>query len=348
MPSDTAVSDPVVEALAGPRDEFRSAVVSSAEELRGMLSDAGSSDDERADFLAAELGPFAAGRIDAGRLATLLSEKETLPPHALDTVRRAVETLEEIVEGDGIAPVLVEVPPDGDLRDAVRDALTRAGRVFGVARAADLARTGSYRADDHAGLFEGLPFRSWTTGERGLAPPVIVRVRGEDLRPAGLADFLDGGLKIVLRVQGDAPPASLARLVTPAVMVVQATAAEELSPLAGFPGPAVAALFEGAPGSDGGADGVVRYTHDPRRGVFPWKRIELKEELETLRKILEERRWKRRSWKEDLEHLIMLATPPQGSGETAGVSASEETPEPVTGADRLAAWLLARTDLDED
>lgn len=347
MPSDAAVSDPVLELLAGPRDEFRSAVVSSTEELRGMLSDAGSSDDERADSLAREMGPFAAGRIDAGRLATLLTEKETLPPRALGVIRRAVETLEQVVEGDGVAPVPVEVPPDGDLRDAVKDALTRVGRVFGVARAADLARTGSYRADDHAGLFEGLPFRSWTTGERRLAPPVVVRVRGDDLRPAGLADFLDGGLKIVLRVRGDAPPASLARLVTPSVMVVQATTAEELAPLAGFPGPAVAALFEDAPGTDGGADGVVRYTHDPRRGVFPWKRIELKEDLETLRRTLEQRRWKRRSWKEDLEHLIALATAPEGSGESADVSASEEAPEPVTGADRLAAWLLARTDLDE-
>lgn len=342
----------LLEALGAAREAYRSATVGLTEELEGMLEVQERATEAGADLLAAELGPFAVGRIDTGALATLLAGVETVPEAATPVVRRALEVLSKVSQdgGDGgeegeggptlrSGAVLVDVPAEGDLRDAVRDAMTRAGRLFGAARAADLARTGRFQPE-HEALFEGLPFRRWTPRERRLAPPLVVRVDADDLRPSGLGDFLDGSQTIVLRVEGSAPPpAALARLVTPGVMVLQTTDPEAVEALVRFDGPAVAAVF------DEDAE-VVSFLHDPRGGSLPWERITLDGTPDEVRARFEDRRWKEGSRADDLEHLVELATAP-ASGAPAASATSDATSEGEVGsADRLAAWLLARTDLD--
>jgi len=369
MPSD-AMSGPdprtagILEALGAARDAFHSAAVGLTEEIEGMLEVHERATSAGADLLAAELGPFAVGRIDTGALATLLAGVETVPEAATPVVRRALEVLSEVAESgdecddgafspDGAGATssdpgaefrsgaaFVDVPSGGDLRDVVRDALTRAGRLFGAARAADLARTGRFLPEQEV-LFDGLPFRRWTPRERRLAPPLVVRVDADDLRPSGLGDFLDGSQTVVLRVDGPAPPpAALARLVTPGVMVLQTTDPGAVEPLVRFDGPAVAAVFE----KDAE---IVPFLHDPRGGSLPWERITLDGTPDEVRARFEERRWKERSREDDIEHLVELATPPAAPAAAGGPAGTEEAPaRDVATADRLAAWLLARTDLD--
>ena len=344
MPSDTVVPEAVLGALGRAHDAFRSSLVASSEELRGMLHGSGS--ESPAERLRAELGPFAAGRIDAGRLAEVLDERSTLTEDALEVVRRAADVLDEVLDA-AETPVVVEVPDGADLRDAVRDALTDLGRAFGAARAARLARSGAFRPERDERLFGGVPFRGWTLAERRLAPPLVVRVDARDLLAGGLADFMDGALHLTLVVRGAAPPAPLARLVTPGVMVVQTTDAEGLAPLAAFGGPAVAALFEETGPVAGDGTGVVEFVHDPRLGAYPWQRLSMDVAVDALRELLERRAWTRRSAKEDLEHLVEMATVPEGAGRTPGEEDAPGAPEPTTGADRLAAWLLAKTDLED-
>ncbi|HSM36459.1 MAG TPA: hypothetical protein VK837_08700 [Longimicrobiales bacterium] len=340
MPSETAADTRVTEALGPSRDVFRSTVVTFLEELRGMLADAAGSDRDRARALAAELGPFAAGRVDPERLARVLGPGRPLGADAVSVVERALEVVAAAAQdGAGKRSVEVVVPSGADLRDAVRDALVRAGRVFGAARAADLARTGNFRPREHDDLFEGLPLRSWTRRELQVAPPLVARVSAADLRPAGLADFLEGNQKIVLLVEGTpAPPAATARLLTPGVMVIQTDDPTALDALGHYPGPGLAAVFQ--PGAD-----VVHFVHDPRGGSLPWERISLSAEPDEIRRGFAGQRWREPSWSSDLEHLLALAAAPAGAD--VGLAQQAAGEPPATSADRLAAWLLARSDLDE-
>src|SRR5699024_9036906 len=114
----------------------------------------------------------------------------------------------------------VAVPAGSDLRDVVRNALAARGRVFAVARGAEQIRSGRGRseaADEQAGF----PFRLWNRAERQIAPPLVIEVEGGDLLVPGLAEYLEGGVKIVLVVKQPAPCASLSRLIAPHVFVQQ-------------------------------------------------------------------------------------------------------------------------------
>jgi hypothetical protein len=340
MPSEAALDTRVTEALGPSRDVFRSTVVTFLEELRGMLADAVSSEGDRARALAAELGPFAAGRVDPERLARVLGPGRVLGADAVQVVERALRVVATAAEdGVGKGPVVTVVPPGADLRDAVRDALERAGRVFGAARAAALARSGSFRPQEHEELFEGLPLRRWTRRELQVAPPLVARVSAADLRPAGLGDFLEGNQKIVLLVDGTpAPPAAPARLLTPGVMVIQTDDPAALDALGRYAGPGLAAVFQ--PGAD-----VVHFVHDPRGGSLPWERISLSAAPDEIRRRFADQRWREPSWSSDLEHLLALAAAPAAAD--VALAAQPAGGPPATSADRLAAWLLARSDLDE-
>lgn len=330
--------DQVLERLSRPREAHRSAVVASVEELRGAIAAHREAGGDRAGRLARELGPFATGRVDASRLAGVLSvEERALDPASLEVLDRAQAVLLETAAetGDGW---LVRVPTGGDLRDTVREAFGHAGIVFGAARAAELARSGAYRPEEHNALFSGKPFHRWSDAERALAPPLVVVVDGADLRPAGLADFLDGSVKIVLLVRGDAPPAPLARLITPGVMVIQTGEASSLDRIADVQGPVLAAVFEPE------AEGVVSFVHDPEAGDLPWERLSVDADLDELRERLAAGEWKERTWAEDLAHLVALASAPAPAGSGAAVEADAGGED--TAVDHLAAWLLARTDLE--
>ena len=232
-----------LEALGDRRESYHSAVATAVDEVRSLLASNRSSDNGRkGERAAAELGAFAAGRIDTERFEALFSEQRTLDDDAVERIEGALSTLTELLD-EGEAVHTAKVRGGADLRDTVRDALARAGRAFGAGRSVESARAGAPSTDYASGF---MPER-WNRAERTVAPPLVVEVEGGDLRPAGLADYLEGSQAIVLLVRKPAPPAALARLVTPGTLVVQDTDPAALEALADWDGPAVIAVVpEGA------------------------------------------------------------------------------------------------------
>lgn len=335
MPSDDRIRI-ALEALTGPRNDFRSAVASADEEVRAYRLQRDGAHDPAA-ALTRELGQFALGRIDAGRLGGLLAVAEAPDPLADRLMDVAHDVFAEVMDS-GADAFHVKVPTGGDLRDTVRDALANLGRAFGVAHAVERARSHRYDPDQDHGLLHAYPFHRWSGRERRLAPPLAVSVDGADLRAGGLTEFVDGGLKIILVVEGVAAPAPLARLIAPDAFVAQTSDAAVLPVLAAQGGPGVVAFF--APDA-----GAVGFVHDPAAGERTWERLHLAEGLDALRARLADVKAKGRSpgAASELRHLLELAGPPAQA--PSGVGETPEGPAAADPADRLAAWLLARTDL---
>ncbi|MDT8340289.1 MAG: hypothetical protein RQ751_02145 [Longimicrobiales bacterium] len=319
--------DAALQALAPGLDEFRSAVATADEEVRAWRTHHQAASADPVGLLERELGRFAEGRLDARRLAGLMAVADAPDPLTGHLMDRAHELFASIMAG-GRKAFHVRVVPGGDLRDAVRDALAELGRAFGMAHAVEKARDRKYSADDDHALLNPYPFHRWSPLEKELAPPLVVEVEGADLRAAGLVEFLDGWQKIVLVVRGKAPPAALARLVSPDVLVAQAPAeaglalAAELAPMEG---PGLVALFE----SDAGALPFVNR---------PGKALEVDREALTAQLEAVSRRRGQPGILE-LRHLASLSTLPAPVA-AGSAPAGEKT------VDQLAAWLLSRTDLD--
>jgi hypothetical protein len=231
-----------LDALEDRREAYHSAVATAVDEVRALLDAQRTPAGGKGSRAAAELGAFAAGRIDAERFESLFSERENLDSDAVRRIEAALAVLTELVEaGDDL--YLARVRPGADLRDTVRKALARSGRAFGAGRAVERARNGG----EAPAYEDGFAPTSWNRAERTVAPPLIVEVDGADLRPAGLADFLEGDQAIVLLVRKPAPPAALARLIAPGTLVVQATDGDGLDALKEWEGAAVVAVLpEGA------------------------------------------------------------------------------------------------------
>lgn len=255
MPSDDTLRLALA-AVAGARDAYRSAVVTTLGQVEQLLADRTMEPDERSSRVEVELGRFAAGRIDIGAFAEMFATGESLDSDSSDRIRRVAETLRGLLDrGDDL--FVLDVPENGDLHDAVAHALAEAGRAFGAARIAELTRTGRYMPAVHADWVEHFPARLWNKLERSLAPPLVVRLKGCDLRAGGLAEFLDGHQKLVLVVNGEAPPAALVRLITPGVLVIQTTDPAKLEAVGQTDGPAVAAIVP---------ENVGRFVHRPGDG----------------------------------------------------------------------------------
>ena len=152
--------------------------------------------------------------------------------------------------------------------------------------------------------------------------------QGADLRAAGVVEFLDGWQKMVLVIRGKAPPASLARLVSPQVFVAQAAAADGLAlvaELAKQEGTGIVALFDGDAGG-------LPFVHRPG--------MALEVDRDDLTALLDVTSRKRgQPGILDLRHLESLTGLP-GPVQSGSGKAGEKT------VDQLAAWLLSRTDLD--
>ncbi|NIN73459.1 MAG: hypothetical protein GTO46_16355 [Gemmatimonadetes bacterium] len=337
MPSE---SDPRVEealrALADPLETYRSAVVTTVEEVRGYLSARQSKGEERDGGVVAGLGVFAAGRIDFERFASLTTSAALEDdPDTLGKVEKAYDILRAIASG-GDDAFCVKVKPGSRLRDAVAGRLAEIGRGFAAARLAGLARAGSLNSKNEDKLLAPLGFERWNQAERRLAPPIVVELEGADLHAGDLAEFLDGNVKIILVVTGDAAPAPLVRLITPSTFVLQTAAGAGLARFAASEGPAVAALMPKS---------AAQFVHDPAAGSSAADRLELVSVPErapkepvggmSVRQQLDE-----------LEQLKSLAGGPSADGEAEEATAPTAGPV-ATKVDKLAAWLLSQADLSD-
>lgn len=332
MPSEPSLSmDAVLDAVKPGLEDFRSAVAEAHEEIRGWQLEHEAAVSHPASTLESELGLFARGRVDAGRLASLLKAPQapdSLTHHLMAEARDFFSALMK----RGTDAYRISVPRGGDLRDAVRDGLAELGRVFGMAHLVEKARSHTYEPDRDHGLLQPYPFHRWNLLEKELAPPLVVEVDGADLRAAGLVEFLDGAQKLVLVVRGQALPAPLARLISPLVFVAQAegeAALIRIRELMRREGPGIVGAFEAGAG-------ILPFGQRPGMSMDVDRAVleEQVKQVSTTRGqpgIL------------DLRHLETLAALP---GRVAPESAPPR-PEEQT-VDRLAAWLLSRTDLSDE
>jgi hypothetical protein len=327
MPSDERVRD-ALQALQHQTQAFRSTLARTADEVGQLLRAQDTTAETKAMRLAAELGPFARGRIAVDRFAQVFDYRPGANGGARTLIRRAHETLVSLLgRGDAIHHVTVD--PGASLRDAVAVRLADLGRAFGAARVARFAQTGA-SPDRYAPALEQFPFALWSRSERDLAPPLVIEVRGADLWAASLVEFLDGRLKLVLVVTGEASPAPLARLIAPSLYVQQAVAASELGALASWDGPGVAALVP---------DTSARFVHHPRSGRSPAERLTVAfAPSAPPRKSIAGM-----SASQQADELALLAALAQPAA-VPGAAAPSPGPTPPTAdpVDLLASWLLAQ------
>jgi len=323
MPSE----ERVFEILAKPLEAFRSALASTIETLRASLAEDEADAARGASPSGADLGAFAAGRIDVDRFDAIVArEAVAVEPDAKARTREAYEVLTLLAaRKTGLFRVNVEL--GASLTLTVAGALAEIGRAFGAARVVDLTRTGRYREEEHRGWLQAYPFARWNAAERSIAPTLVVFVDGEDLKADGLAEFLDGSVKIVLVVRGEAPPAPLARLATPGVFVTQTRDEPDLLRLAAWRGTGIAALV---------GEKAAVFVHDPDAGSTPRERLT----VSSLPTDASPRRLGGLSaWQQEeaVEHLRSMTS--------AGAIVGDDGETPADPVDKLAAWLLAQADL---
>jgi len=328
MPSELAAGTLVQqaqEALAPVRHRFRAAVESALARVEAWWTEQGAGDKDRDARVSAELGVFARGHLDPHRFAALFAHPQLLTPDVRKEMKRALEELRDVTVASEV--VIATVESGGSLAGTIDEALAESGRAFAAVRVIDRVRAGS---GSELPTVTHLPFQSWTRAERRSAPPLVVAVDGSDLHAASLAEYADGGLKIVLVVQGACPPAALVRLVTPGTFVMQTQDASTLDRLAGFDGPGIAAIMP---------ESAACFTHDPRGGAEPWQRLSIERlPAPPFARIPGVSVWQ---LTEDLRQLQALAAAPEGRAMPSGAPASAGSAESV---DRLAAWLLNQAD----
>ncbi len=332
MPSDDR-SQQALRAVDGARRTFHSAVAAAVDEVDAFLDAHALPAGDGAGRAGAELGPFAAGRIDAARFGALFGGGVALEPVALETVRRARAVLDEIAAGKD-SLFLASVPSGGDLGATAVAALGRAGRAFGAGHVVELIRSGRYRAEAHDHFLEVYPPELWNRAEREVAPPLVVEVDGSDLHVCALADLLQGQQKLVLVVRGSCPPAPLVRAITPRVLVLQVTEPGGLASLAASDGPGVAALVP---------EGAARFAHAPQAGACLADRLQVASLPEPPRTPLA--RYTVFQQAEELAQLAALATEAVRPADAAAPAAAEGGE--FTTADKLAAWLLRHANLPD-
>ncbi len=329
MPSDDRTRD-AARKLGAAREAHQSTVAMTAEEVRGYLEAHYEAAGGRQQRTASELGLIGERNIDVTRFASLVSEESALNGKAGAVMKASLDTLQALAQR-GEEDFVVSVPAGGNLVEAVGTALGVAGGAFGAARVVRLARNGAYRASTHDTWLTSFPFTDWNAPERNLAPPLVVEVDGTDLRVAGLSDFLDGRVKVVLIVTGVAPPAPLVRLISPGVFVAQSTDDTPLERLAVWEGPGVVALMP---------RGAARFTHDPEAGAGLAERLTVTE----LPDVPPKRRlgaYTARQQQDELAQLEAL----RDAGPTAAATSSALPAAAANPVDKLATWLLQQADL---
>ena len=311
-------------ALAGPAAAFRAALTAGVSRAKALTAHDG------ADRAQAELGEFARGRLDRSAFAAITA-RTAIDGVARARIERAIAVLHAVSTPDDNAFV-VEVPTAGDVRREVALRLGRLGCAFGAMRALDTARNGGFDAARPDELLDLWPFEYWTKRERQVAPPLVIAIDGRDLNAPALSDFLDGTMRIVLVVRGLSPPAPLARLITPGVLVVQSDG-KGLDRVAKSSGPAIAALLEGD---------AAHFVHDPAAGHATWQRVTISRRpgAEPKARVGSWSAWQQRDELQHLESLAQQPSLPEGTVVGAvGGSAADAT-------ERLTNWLLEQTALE--
>jgi hypothetical protein len=303
-----------------PRIErFEAAVAKTTEQVRGLLAGTG----DVANDQTAALGFFAKGRVDVERFSAFTPKLARLDEAATAPTRAAQEVLKALLAlGDELFVLKVEAGQD--LGSLLAERLAQIGRAFAAAHVVELAQRGKYRNDEHATLLERYPFTSWSRSERSLAPGVVVELPGSAFTPASIVPYLDGAIKIVFVVDGDAPAAALARVISPGVFVQQETGDAALEALAAFEGTAIGALVP---------EDAVSFVHDPAAGETTYERfVSLTMPKEIRKRSIGGISAAQQA--EDYALLETLAVVPSPVGETASDPAG-----------KLSAWLLSQADL---
>jgi hypothetical protein len=316
-------------ALKAPRARFQSVLSTTAESVRVLLDETRAAMAGELDGFAAEFGALGARCLDLERLARVVTPGPIVDPSALVTIERAHAVLETMLDGESYA---VTVPVGGSLAETVDRALGRLGRAIGAARVVELARQDRYRPAEHAAYLEAFPFGQWSQAERRLAPPIVVHLAGTDLRPATLAEFLDGSVKLVLVVEPPATPAPLVRLITPGVFVAQSSDPAVVASLAAWDGPGVVALMP---------EGAAEFVHDPAGGPSLDGRLTVTSQPPAtgLRRVGPFTVTQQRDELQQLQDLVAARTA------AAPAPAASAANDPVG---KLAAWLLTQADQTTD
>jgi hypothetical protein len=159
----------------------------------------------------------------------------------------------------------------------------------------------------------------------------VIALDGADLHPAGLAEFLDGNLKIVLIARGETSPAPLVRLITPHAFVAQTDDPAVVERLGKVDGPGIAALMP---------PHTARFVHDPAGGAALGQRLTVGEvpSLDGKKRSGPFTAAQQREELEQLKALQAAAAAPTNGALVSGAAGAD----PV---DKLAAWLLQQADL---
>lgn len=325
MPSDPRF-DAARVAMAHPIADFRALLHGALRQAEAFLAAEASDPEARALQAAAELGPFAAGRIAPARFATVFPSVLPVGALALTALAGAIRTLRAITDR-GEDAFLLDLPPGGRLAPGIDRALADLGRGFGAATLSEVVRGGRYVPALHDPLLDPVTYHTWGRAARGVAPPIIVTLDGADLHPGVLSDYADGNQKIILVVRGAAAVAPLVRCITPGTFVLQTVDGSGLDRVAAFDGPAIAAVMP---------EGAAVFRHDPAAGRESWQRLALHTLGGEPRRAL----GGMSAWQMNEDRTLLadlartpFAIPTKDGAATPALGAEEAV-------DRVAAWLL--------
>ncbi|MFC1690377.1 hypothetical protein ACFL07_12125, partial [Pseudomonadota bacterium] len=288
----------------------------------GLLAGTGESPEDQT----ISLGNFASGHVDVERFSAFTRQAAKVAPEAELPIRAAQRALEDLLHmGDSL--FILKLLEGSNLGARVAERLATIGNAFSAAHVVELAKRGEYQEEKHGLLLGGLAYSDWSQAERALAPGLVIELDGADFTPAQVVPYLDAGMKMIFVVEGDAPAAALARLVTPGVYVQQTMEESGLDALAAWEGTGVAALLP---------KGAVTFVHDPAAGETTYERFTTLEFPGEIRKraiggVSAAQQ------AEDLKLLETLAVVPSLTGEAASDPAG-----------KLSAWLLSQTSLAGD
>ena len=333
MPSESALI--LDEKLGATRRAYRSAIVETSEELRGILETEHKSGDVYSKFSSGYIDPSSFGA---------LSESSVSKGTERARLSAARSVLVELL-GLGDDLYRVEVAPGKSVCCAVSQAYGRIGRAFAAARAASNASAGIPAAADELESLQRNNFHNWSKAERNLAPGLLIEVAGEDLLADGLLAFLDGNACLAFHVTGQVSPAPLVGLIRPDIFVAQSKTHDPF----GMPdrGPVAVAVLADAETS-------ATFTHlaagKGESGMGIWSRLFVDTLPEAApvsalgpKTVNQQREELRQLASLSIEPLVSEEGEPSAPQPWHRVAAAMAEASPSGGPiDRLAAWLLSK------